>query len=217
AQSEFVGIRGDVVPDLVPAREVRVIIGHREALEMSLVAGGDEVERLVVGVPVPGDSVGFLEAVGVDAGGVQLRECGEPGGSGTDDRVLPARCGHSLWSFVLSTLVGLCVVSPRWADVGGVGRRHQRITSPPESTIVSPVMKPASGEPRMDTQRAISSGWATRPSGTPAAAAAAIRPVTLLPGVSTQPGAIALTRMPWSASSRARFFVAMTTAAFEAP
>jgi hypothetical protein len=77
-------------------------------------------------------------------------------------------------------------------------------------------MKPASGPARSCTHRAISRGWATRPSGF-VAAAAAMRPVAALPGVSTQPGAMALTRMPRSASSNAMDLVSMTTAALDAP
>ena len=53
----------DVVAHLVAAREQRILGGHREAVEARGVAGRDEVQALVVGVPMAADAIATLEAV----------------------------------------------------------------------------------------------------------------------------------------------------------
>jgi hypothetical protein len=77
----------DVGPDLVAPREVRVVGGHREALERGRVARGDQVQRLVVGVPVAADPIGLLEALDLVAGLAQLLQGRQPGRAGTDHAV----------------------------------------------------------------------------------------------------------------------------------
>jgi hypothetical protein len=69
--------------------------------------------------------------------------------------------------------------------------------------------------PSRHVHSAISSGSATRPSGI-VRSAPCMRPVARLPGVSTQPGATALTVMASAASSTASERVIDTTAAFAA-
>jgi len=57
------GVRLDVAPNLVPTRKVRVLLGHREALEVGHVARSDQVQRVVVGVPMSPDAIGLLKAL----------------------------------------------------------------------------------------------------------------------------------------------------------
>ena len=157
------GVRLDVGAHLVAAREVGVLRRHREVLEEGRVARGDQVQRVVVGVPVPAHPIGLLVAVDLVARRPQLLQGGDAGRAGPDDAV----AGHACRSSISSC---------------------QRITSPPDSVTVSPVMKSDASEPaRIQTHRAISDGRATRPSGIDAAAAS-MRPVAALPGVSTHPG-----------------------------
>ena len=89
---------------------------------------------------------------------------------------------------------------------------------PPFTAMTSPVMYPASPDARNRAERATSSGSANRRSGT----IEAVRFSTsgsfqkaALKSVLTIPGAIALTLMPYGASSRASCRVSMIIPAFE--
>src|SRR5207245_7890671 len=89
-------------------------------------------------------------------------------------------------------------------DGRGPGRAHRRY-SPPLTCSVCPVMCRDSSLARNTATLAMSSGWAMRPSGMILAIAASSSSVLPPRGwaVSVVPGAIAFTRMPWGASSRA--------------
>jgi len=63
AEAVVGGEAEDVVAHLVAAREQRIAGGHREALEARRVARGDQVQGLVVGVPMATDPVAAFEAV----------------------------------------------------------------------------------------------------------------------------------------------------------
>ena len=93
-QAVRVGVRVQVGGDLVARREERVVGRHREARVARHVARGDEVQGLVVGVPVAADAVGRLEAVDLAAAREQGLEGGEAGGAGADDAV--GRGGHAV-------------------------------------------------------------------------------------------------------------------------
>jgi hypothetical protein len=81
----------DVAAHLVAAGEVGVLRRHREALERGGVPRGDEVQRVVVAVPVAADAAGALEAHDLVPGRAQLLDGGQAGGTGTDDAV----AGHA--------------------------------------------------------------------------------------------------------------------------
>jgi hypothetical protein len=86
------GVRLDVGADLVAAREVRVVAGIGKSSKKVMSLEGDQVERVVVGVPVPADPVGLLEAVDLVARLAEMLQGGDAGCAGPDDEV----AGHSL-------------------------------------------------------------------------------------------------------------------------
>src|SRR5205814_1985896 len=90
-------------------------------------------------------------------------------------------------------------------DDGRGPRRAHRMYSPPLTCSVCPVMCRDSSLARNTATLAMSSGWAMRPSGMILAIAASSSSVLPPRGwaVSVVPGAIAFTRMPCGASSRA--------------
>ena len=100
-----------------------VVGRHREVFEERRVPRGDQVERVIVGVPVPTHTIGLLVAVDLVARRAELLQGGDARRAGPDDAV----AGHGL--------------------VPPIAAARQRITSPPDSVTVSPVMKPASSEP----------------------------------------------------------------------
>ena len=81
----------DVVAHLVAAREQRILRRHREAVEARRVARRDQVQALVVGVPVPADAVAALEAVDGKAFVAQHLKRAQPGGAGADQAVVASR------------------------------------------------------------------------------------------------------------------------------
>lgn len=85
----------DVRADLIAPRKVRVIGRHRKAFEEGHIARGDQVQRLVVGVPVPADPIGLLEALDVVTRLAHLLECGHTRCTGADDTVTR----HAIWPF----------------------------------------------------------------------------------------------------------------------
>ena len=91
-QVELVGVEVEVLQHLVAVGEERPVLGHGEALEARHLSRGDQVERVVVVIPVTTDGVGLLEAVDVVTGIEHGLECSEAGGSGADDAV--ASHGH---------------------------------------------------------------------------------------------------------------------------
>ena len=83
----------------------------------------------------------------------------------------------------------------------------------------SPVSQDDWSEARNSATRAISSGWPMRPIGMTMPmdfATSMVSPIAFTPSVSVVPGAIALTRIFFGASSRASARVIVSTAAFEA-
>jgi hypothetical protein len=89
------GVGLEVGPYLVAAGEVREVRRHGEVLEVGHVPRGDEVQRVIVGVPVAADPVGLLVAVDVVAGLAELLQGGDAGRTGPDDAV----AGHGRSSF----------------------------------------------------------------------------------------------------------------------
>jgi hypothetical protein len=82
----------------------------------------------------------------------------------------------------------------------------------------SPVSHDDWSEARKSATRAISSGWPMRPIGITMPidlATSIVSPIVFRPSVSVAPGAIALTRIFFGASSRASARVIVSTAAFE--
>jgi hypothetical protein len=77
----------DIGADLVPPGKVRVVLRHREALERGHVPRGDQVQGLVVGMPVPADPAGLLKALGVVARLAELLEGGDARRASPDDAV----------------------------------------------------------------------------------------------------------------------------------
>ena len=88
AQAVVRGEAEDVVAHLVAAREQRIVRRHREALEARRVARRDQVQALVVGVPVPADAVAALEAVDGKTFVEEHLQRAQPGGAGADQAVV---------------------------------------------------------------------------------------------------------------------------------
>ena len=91
AQAVVGGEAQDVVAHLVAAREQRILRRHREPVEARRVARRDQVQALVVGVPVPADAIAALEAVDGESFVAQHLERAEPGGAGADHAVVASR------------------------------------------------------------------------------------------------------------------------------
>ena len=83
----MVGVRVQVGQHLVAGGEQRVVRRHREVVVAGHVARGDQVERVVVGVPVSADPVGLLKALDDPARLGQGLHGGQAGGAGADHAV----------------------------------------------------------------------------------------------------------------------------------
>ncbi len=97
--------------------------------------------------------------------------------------------------------------------------RALRYRCPPDAEMRSPVSHDDWSEARNSATRAMSSGWPILPIGMTmpiAFAASIVSPIVFRPSVSVVPGAIALTRIFFGASSTASARVMVSTAAFEA-
>src|SRR5262249_26437330 len=90
AQAEVVGVVGQVLVDLLMARVVGPVVGHREVGELGERLGGDEVGRGVHGaaavppVPCAADAGLTLEAVHRDAVLAQVLDGRQPAAPGAD-------------------------------------------------------------------------------------------------------------------------------------
>ena len=80
-------VRLEILAHLVSTGEMRIVRGHGESLEPRHVAGRDQVQSVVVGVPMPAHTIGLLEAVDVHPLRAQSLKGGDAGGAGTDDAV----------------------------------------------------------------------------------------------------------------------------------
>ena len=97
AQAVRLGVRAEVRKDLRLAREVRVVLRHRELRVLRRVARGDDVRRVVDAVqPVPADIVVLLELVVRDARVPERLRDPEPSVARPHDAVPApsARCAH---------------------------------------------------------------------------------------------------------------------------
>jgi hypothetical protein len=83
----------DVVAHLVAAREQRILRRHREALEARRVARRNQMQALVVGVPMASDVVTALEAVDGKTFVNEHLESAKSGRSSTDQAVSTWRHG----------------------------------------------------------------------------------------------------------------------------
>jgi hypothetical protein len=86
-EREVVGVRVEVGQHLVAGGEQRVVRRHREALVTGDVPRGDQVQCVVVGVPVAAHPVGLLETVDFAARLGQGFHGGQPGRAGADHAI----------------------------------------------------------------------------------------------------------------------------------
>ena len=86
-QVELIGEEVEVLQHLIAVGEERPVLGHGEALVAGHLTGGDQVERVVVVIPVPADGVGLLEAVDLMARIEHGLEGGKARRAGSNDAV----------------------------------------------------------------------------------------------------------------------------------
>ena len=93
SQTQPVGVGAQITTHLIAAREQRVHSGHRCADKPRGVPRRDQVQRLVVRVPVPTDLVRLLETVQIDSVRAQRRHRCQAGSPRTDHAVtgIPVR------------------------------------------------------------------------------------------------------------------------------
>jgi hypothetical protein len=88
AQAEGVGVVVLVRLELVAARVNRLVGRHGEAVEAGAAFRSDQVQGIVVGVPVTADVPGLLETVHVEAGVGHSLQGGKASGPGANDAIV---------------------------------------------------------------------------------------------------------------------------------